>query len=94
MTETIKQSFYRIFCFCTLSLSLINGGTDADIGVSTYSFIFKTNEVVVICAKNQELKSKKKIIDRALLRNLENNKKTPAIPFQFLKYSIIYKSIL
>ncbi len=35
---------------------------DADVTVRTYNFIFKPNDMVVICTINHELRSKKKIM--------------------------------
>ncbi|ELW86544.1 hypothetical protein [Acinetobacter bereziniae] len=49
---------------------------DADITVRAYNFLFKPNDMVVICAINHELRSKQKIIDRKLnIRSEENNDK-------------------
>ncbi len=46
---------------------------DADIGVRTYNFIFKPNDMVVICTISHELRSNQNIIDRKLNTSSEEN---------------------
>ncbi len=46
---------------------------DADIGVRTYNFIFKPNDMVVIYTINHELRSNQNIIDRKLNTSSEEN---------------------